>query len=192
MYVNKKSKQIEENTPEEKSAEEETNTEKAEEVKNVESIESVEETKVNTELGLTSLKIDDWDLSPEFKSDVYTYRVSVNKKDVSNVNITAIANKEDATVLVEGAENIVDGENVVDILVISGEEIKTYQIIVNKKFSIFPMDYKIDKNIIRAVVGILLVIFILVIVIKKHRNEDVEEDKEVYHVKGRKKHKAKH
>ena len=94
--------------------------------------EEVEETK----LLLTSLKVKNFELTPEFNSEVYSYTININmkEKNVDKLDIDAIANAADATVEIIGNENLVEGENIITILVksVDGEESVVYQIIVNK------------------------------------------------------------
>ena len=71
-------------------------------------IEETEEDKEKTKLGLTSIAIDDEYeiyLSPEFKTDIYEYTINL-KEDLTTIPLTAIANKENAKVDIEGNEDL--------------------------------------------------------------------------------------
>lgn len=76
-------------------------------------------------------------LTPEFSSEVYEYNITIpeEQNDITKLDIEAIGDKEDFTVEITGNENLVDGENIVTILVKSkdGEKTTTYQIKVNKE-----------------------------------------------------------
>ena len=58
----------------------------------------------------------------------------MDKKDISKLNLTAIANDESAKVTIQGNENFKEGENIVYIILESADGSKkvTYQITVNK------------------------------------------------------------
>ena len=98
--------------------------------------EQQKEEKEETKLLLTSLEVKNFELTPEFNEEVYSYTININmqEKDVDKLDIDAIANAADATIEVIGNENLVEGENIITILVksVDGEESVVYQIIVNK------------------------------------------------------------
>lgn len=79
----------------------------------------------------------DFALEPEFSSEVYEYTLNIPKEqnDITKLEIEAIADKEEFTVEITGNENLVDGENIVTILVKSkdGEKTTEYKIKVNKE-----------------------------------------------------------
>ena len=137
----------------------------------------VEETKIETtsveEFGLASLKVDDFEISPTFKNNVYTYNLKV--KDVNSINVIAKANDANATVSISGTENLKEGENVVNIIVTSQDEneIKTYQIIVNKTTEVSIANEIVNKKVIVAgAVGLIVIIIIIVVIVRKKRDRD--------------------
>jgi len=73
------------------------------------------------------------ELSPEFKKDVYEYTCNI-PGDVQRIDIQKDAGKFTNSVIVKGAEDIKDGENII-ILQLSAEDhqAKTYTIKVNKE-----------------------------------------------------------
>ena len=79
----------------------------------------------------------DFTLEPEFSSEVYEYTLNIPKEqnDITKLEIEAIADKEEFTVEITGNENLVDGENIVTIIVKSkdGEKTTEYKIKVNKE-----------------------------------------------------------
>lgn len=79
----------------------------------------------------------DFTLEPEFSSEVYEYTLNIPKEqnDITKLEIEAIAGKEEFTVEITGNENLVDGENIVTIIVKSkdGEKTTEYKIKVNKE-----------------------------------------------------------
>ena len=98
--------------------------------------ESAEEEETKKELKLSKLEVQDFDFSPAFSEDTYAYTINVDmdKKDISKLNLTAIANDESAKVTIQGNENFKEGENIVYIILESADGSKkvTYQITVNK------------------------------------------------------------
>lgn len=138
----------------------------------------IDEQNNNTEevkLLLTSLTIKDVDLSPEFNSEVYNY--TANVQNMQKLEIDATASKYDAQINIEGATDLKEGENIVKITVVLGEESVEYIIKVNNSTqtmvgmteddgnnNIF-LDYKVRESILIALVCILGIIAIRYIII---------------------------
>lgn len=133
--------------------------------------------------GLSELKIEGYELDPQFQTDIYEYRVDL-KEDLEKLDITTLATEANSTVEVTGNENLVDGENIITITVKgeNEEKIATYQIIVNKILSTTKNDTNLETDhkqmisqivIISAILVIAFVILIIIIVkIKKTKNLD--------------------
>lgn len=146
------------------------------------------------EFGLSDLTIEGLKLSPRFQTDVYEYKAELTK-DLNELNITASDSYENSTIEILGNENLVEGENIITIIVKNGEgdEEKnvTYQIIVNKNTqkqaiaNTYQKQVNQEKNkrmfIIGAIVAIIAIIAIVTIYIKTKRtkmmvNEEFEDD----------------
>ena len=99
--------------------------------KNVTSTEEVDNS-----LKLSSLNIEGIKISPSFNENTYSYTatINMNEKDYSSLIIKAVPSRTDATVTIDGNEELVEGENIINIIVKSNDssEIKTYQLVVNK------------------------------------------------------------
>ena len=154
----------------------------------------------DVDLGLTSLGIKGLELTPEFSSDVYSYETTIDmdSNDMSEVTVEAVASDEDATVEITGNTNLVEGENLINVIVKSGDssEQTVYQITVNKisqASEIVASNNIIDKinNIKREhlIIGgyiFIVVIILAIIIIKTIRNrkyyeyEDEENEKDFY------------
>lgn len=84
---------------------------------------------------LSSLKIQNFELTPEFDSNIYWYTVNYNiqENSVNKLDIDAVPSLSNATVEIIGNENFVQGENIITILVktADGTESVVYQIVVN-------------------------------------------------------------
>lgn len=86
-----------------------------------------------------------------FSSEVYVYNINLSEQEraITGIKIEALANKEDAIVEITGNENLVEGDNIITIIVKSanGEETVTYQIIVNKpEEQILPINANIEMQ----------------------------------------------
>lgn len=83
--------------------------------------------KANAEL--KSLEIENYDLYPRFKSNIYNYNLNIGE-NIQELKIIAEAEKENAKVEIEGNSNLKDGENIIKINVTAedGETTRTYKI----------------------------------------------------------------
>ena len=147
------------------------------------------------ELYLTSLSLKGIELSPEFSKDTYAYTAKVSNTDKTEVEVNAVANKENAKIEISGNTNLVVGENTINIVVKQEESTMqtVYQITLTKEAIVVTttgeevnfMSSLIDniKNyVIIAVIVVVLIIAAIVILIillrkenKKLKNEETEE-----------------
>lgn len=86
----------------------------------IENENPVEEVK----LALTSLVIKDVELNVEFNPETYNYIANV--KNMNALEIVATANKEGAQINIEGASELKEGDNIVKVTAILGEEKAEY------------------------------------------------------------------
>lgn len=127
-----------------------------------------------TTLGLSSLKINGYTLSPKFSSNVYEYKINVLDPNITKLDVSAIANFENAKVEVTGNTNLVKGENTITITVTSedGKEKVIYQILVNKDSDATATTNKKDMIIYGGiVVGVILIFVIIIIVVKSRKKK---------------------
>ena len=98
--------------------------------------EENEEEKTNA--NLKSLEIEGFSISPTFSTNTLEYTMQV-EMDTEKLKINAQAESEKATVKIEGNETIVEGENVVKVIVTAedGTTTKTYTIKVTKQEKVF-------------------------------------------------------
>lgn len=131
-------------------------------------------------LGLTTLKISGYTLSPKFSSSVYEYKINVLDPNVTNLDISAIANDENATVEISGNTNLQKGENIVVITVTSedGKEKVIYQIYVNKDAEATASNTNNMILYIGIAVVVLIIIIIIVLIIKHKKKKRVIEEEE--------------
>lgn len=148
---------------------------------------TVENVVADDSLKLSKLEIAGITLSPTFNSDTYSYNVTIymKQKDYKTLSIVATPNKSDATVTIDGNEELNEGENIINIIVKNDEEIKTYQIVVNKTNEEPVATTGNNDNLLNIVLGIVLIAIILVIVIlivKKIKSKKEEENDNTEHL----------
>lgn len=130
-------------------------------------------------LGLKNLKVEGTDIEKNFKTDKYEYKIDI--KELSKLNIVAVASDADAKVEITGNEDLKVGENIINIKVTSkdGTQTANYKIIVNKLGVEEENEtVKLDKElIIYIIIGATLLIALIVVVIYtvKHRHQEDDE-----------------
>lgn len=140
-----------------------------------EETEEPEEPEENSEepmeeiFGLSELTIQDLELAPEFKTDIYEYKVEL-KEDLEELNITTLATKVNSNIEITGNENLQEGENIITIIVKgeNEEETATYQIIVNKTLEKQEVISNVEQDhqqMIRKIIAILISVVLLIIAI---------------------------
>lgn len=82
-------------------------------------------------LKLDSLQIEGLELNPVFDEDTFYYTSSLVDTELTSLNVNAVANDETANVEVIGADNLVDGENLINIIVSNDDETTIYQVNVD-------------------------------------------------------------
>ncbi len=141
-------------------------------------IESADTTD-NSSLGLQSLEIKNVNFSDVFNPNEHFYELNLNLV-VDNLDITAVANREDATIEILGNSNFEQGENLVTILVKSAseEETASYQIKVNLPMGVVQQQNEI-KFYIKCVLiafAVLLVVLIIILLSKKAKKKGNKAD----------------
>lgn len=148
--------------------------------------EDEEKTEEENKLGLSELKIEGVELSPDFNSDIYEYSVKYIGKE-TNLDITTKPNNDSAKVEIVGNENLIDGENLINILVTddTGENTVTYQITVNKslvdekalaKQKTEEQQKSNEKAIAIGIGAIIILVIIIVLLILKVRNKKISDE----------------
>lgn len=136
--------------------------------------------------GLQSLQIEGVTLSPTFTPEVYEYRAIV-KENINELVINAVPAVEGATVTVAGNSNLVEGENLITIVVYNAEENveATYQITVNKNTldlsetdNMLKLGTKTARRNLIIFIAILVValIALIVVMILRRKNQSDEEE----------------
>ena len=134
--------------------------------------------------GLSNLNIENLELDPKFDTQKYEYTVKYfGEKEKLDINATAT----DPYYIIEitGNEKIVEGENIINILVSDpdGNNIATYQITVKKALvdeeAIAREKQEQTKRMIIVGGGIalaIIVIIVIIVIVKKRKNKDWEYD----------------
>lgn len=147
---------------------------------------AIKEPEVN--LKLSSLQIDGIDLNPQFNENTYFYTSSLEDADLTSLNVTAKANDENAKVEIIGANNIQDGNNLINIILSNDNETTVYQ--VNLEVDMLGEKEKEADNVITKIrnimkyatigiaslVAIIILAIIISIIVHKCRKKDDEED----------------
>lgn len=137
--------------------------------------------------GLASLNIENLNLTPSFDTQKYEYTVKYFGEKES-LDINATATDPYYTIEITGNEKLVEGENIINILVSDpdGNNVATYQITVNKSLvDEEAIAREKQTRILLISIGVALgvvVIAVIIIIIKKRKNrkwDSYEEDDEI-------------
>lgn len=149
-----------------------------------------------TILQLDELKIENYELTPEFSKDIYEYKVKIDE-DIEKLNMEPISNDKDITIEVKGNENLKIGDNLITItLKKDGVEEKVYNITVTKKENVKEETVtKINQDLLNQEIeqinrnlkirqwtirGIIIFVTILIIIIVILRYITVRNETEEY------------
>lgn len=151
-----------------------------------------ETTTANSAIELSELSINGYNLTPEFTSGIYEYKLDIADPSITSLNVNAKSNNENAVIEIAGNDELKLGENIITILLKAkdGEEEKivTYQIVVN-------ISEKTEENnqIIAGIdnkdlymyagigLGIIIILIIIITVFKRRKREEDDEDFEPYY-----------
>lgn len=132
------------------------------------------------QLQLSELLVEGLPLKPEFDSNIYEYKLTLDKSDISEINITATPSKKGAEVEIVGNTGLKEGENVVTILVKSenGEDVVTYQITVTLPKKQVVVEEHNNKDLYKYIgigVSAFIILIIIIAIIKKCHNKDDDD-----------------
>ena len=138
--------------------------------------------------GLSSLKLENIELSPEFKTNVYEYTAKYTG-DLNKIDVKAVATEPKYVVDITGNDDLKDGENIIKILVSDseGNNVATYQVTLTKSTvdeeALSKEQEEANKKeeqkkvlIIGGVIAILILAIIIYLVIRHRRNSAWAED----------------
>lgn len=139
-------------------------------------------------LKLDSLKIEGIQINPVFNKDTYYYKAKLEDTELRSLKVEAIPNNTDARVEIIGADNIKDGDNLINIVVSKGKETTIYQIdtdidfLGEKEKEITNVITQVRQIINYVIIGVsvfvvLIVILIIIAIIRKKSKKNKEKDK---------------
>ncbi len=119
---------------------------------------------------LKSLSVNGYNISPDFKYNVYNYTLLLNT-DVESLNIIAEAENDNAKVEIKGNSNLQEGENLIEINVTAEDEItvKTYKIKVFIDTQI--VNVKEEDKLSAIILLTVLVVCVIIVLIIKIKNK---------------------
>lgn len=123
---------------------------------------------------LLSLKVEGYDISPVFNKDTKRYDVKIDSVEIDKLDIEAIAEDLKSTVKIIGNESLIEGRNIIKIIVTSetGEE-NTYNLVVNLGSEL--EEAKDTNNNLLIISNLIIIaiagIVITVILLKKKKNK---------------------
>lgn len=154
---------------------------------------------IENEIYLTSLGIKGISISPEFSKDIYAYTATLEKPNVTEVEVTAKANKENVNIEISGNTNLVVGENVINIVlkengtssqVVYQVTLKKAEVIVTNSGEETNFMSNLIGNIknyiliaVTVVVAIIIAIIILIILLVKENKKIKNEESNIYNNK---------
>ena len=139
-------------------------------------------------LKLDYLKIEGIQINPVFNKDTYYYKAKLEDTELRSLKVEAIPNNTDARVEIIGADNIKDGDNLINIVVSKGKETTIYQIdtdidfLGEKEKEITNVITQVRQIINYVIIGVsvfvvLIVILIIIAIIRKKSKKNKEKDK---------------
>ena len=153
-----------------------------------ESSNETTETAADEGEGLSSLKLENIELSPEFKTNVYEYTAKYTG-DSNKIDVKAVATEPKYVVDITGNDDLKDGENIITILVSDseGNNVATYQVTLTKSTvdeeAVAKEQEEANKKeeqkkvlIIGGVIAVVILAIIIYLVIRHKRNSAWAED----------------
>ena len=137
--------------------------------------------KTEKAIGLSSLEIKGHTLSPNFSHDVKEYKIAILDQNVTSLDISAVADNENAKVETTGNSNLKNGDNVILVKVTSedGTQTTTYKITATKNSTAVANKENTDNIVLYAGIGIIVILviaIIAVIVISKKKSQYEDDD----------------
>ena len=131
---------------------------------------TLQEETMNTRLKL--LIVRGFNIYPSFQNNIYNYNLNIREK-ISKLEILAETENEKATFVIEGNENLKDGENLVKIIVTAEDGVTTNEykinVFINSNVVKAQTEDKLPALILLAVLTLTSIIIVGAL-IKKHKN----------------------
>ncbi|MGN1271266.1 MAG: cadherin-like beta sandwich domain-containing protein [Clostridia bacterium] len=121
---------------------------------------------------LKSLIVQGFNIYPSFQNNIYNYNLNINEK-ISQLEISAETENEKATFVIEGNENLEEGDNLIKIIVTAEDGVTTNEykinVFINSNVVKAQVESKLPALILLAVLGVTAII-LTGMLIKKKRN----------------------
>ena len=131
---------------------------------------TLQEETMNTRLKL--LIVRGFNIYPSFQNNIYNYNLNIRER-ISKLDILAETENEKATFVIEGNENLKDGENLVKIIVTAEDGVTTNEykinVFINSNVVKAQTEDKLPALILLAVLTLTSIIIVGAL-IKKHKN----------------------
>ena len=132
-------------------------------------IKALNEEAMNTRL--KSLIVQGFNIYPSFQNNIYNYNLNINEK-ISQLEVSAETENEKATFVIEGNENLQEGDNLVKIIVTAEDGVTTNEykinVFINSNVVKAQVESKLPALILLAVLGVTAII-LTVMLIKKNK-----------------------
>lgn len=122
-------------------------------------IKALNEEAMNTRL--KSLIVQGFNIYPSFQNNIYNYNLNINEK-ISQLEVSAETENEKATFVIEGNENLQEGDNLVKIIVTAEDGVTTNEykinVFINSNVVKAQVESKLPALILLAVLGVTAII----------------------------------
>lgn len=122
-------------------------------------IKTLNEEAMNTRL--KSLIVQGFNIYPSFQNNIYNYNLNINEK-ISQLEVSAETENEKATFVIEGNENLQEGDNLVKIIVTAEDGVTTNEykinVFINSNVVKAQVESKLPALILLAVLGVTAII----------------------------------
>lgn len=130
---------------------------------------TLDEEKMNARL--KSLIVQGFNIYPSFQNDIYNYNLNISE-EISKLDISAETENEKATFIIEGNDNLKNGDNLIKIIVTAEDGITTNEykinVFINSNVVKAQLESKLPALILLAVLGVTAII-LTVMLIKKNK-----------------------
>ena len=130
---------------------------------------TLDEEKMNARL--KSLIVQGFNIYPSFQNNIYNYNLNISE-EISKLDISAETENEKATFIIEGNDNLKNGDNLIKIIVTAEDGVTTNEykinVFINSNVVKAQLESKLPALILLAVLGVTAII-LTVMLIKKNK-----------------------
>ena len=130
---------------------------------------TLDEEKMNARL--KSLIVQGFNIYPSFQNNIYNYNLNISE-EILKLDISAETENEKATFIIEGNDNLKNGDNLIKIIVTAEDGVTTNEykinVFINSNVVKAQLESKLPALILLAVLGVTAII-LTVMLIKKNK-----------------------